>query len=192
MGKRGRLDNGDHEIQDLLAYEVGHIYDAEHRFLEGQQEMVQKATDHSLEKALQEHIEQTRLHIRNLEQVFGMLGQQPRRQTSHVAQWLVNEAQQSIEQAEGEAIRDCAINVAVIKVEHFEVGSYRGIVTGAQLMGHAEMADRLDQNMRQEEETARIAERSMGELLRNAQQAEKERGGLIDKVKEVTDRLTGQ
>lgn len=59
-------------------------------------------------------------------------------------------------------------------------------------MGHAEMADRLDQNMRQEEETARIAERSMGELLRNAQQAEKEREGLIDKVKEVTDRLTGQ
>ncbi|MBV9454120.1 MAG: DUF892 family protein [Rubrobacter sp.] len=180
------------KTQDLLAYEVGHLYDAEHRFLESQQEMVRKATDHNLEKALQEHIEQTRLHIRNLEQVFGMLGQQPRRQTSHVAQWLVNEARQSIQQAQSEDIRDCAINVAVIKVEHFEMGSYRGMVTGAQLMGRSEMADLLDQNMRQEEETARIAERSMGDLLRNVQQAEKEAGGLMDKVKEVKDRLTGQ
>ena len=180
------------KTQDLFAYEVGHIYDAEHRFLESQQEMVQEATDQDLEKALQEHIEQTRLHIRNLEQVFELLGQQPRRQTSHVAQWLVNEAQQSIQQAQSDAIRDCAINAAVIKVEHFEMGSYRGVVTGAQLIGQSEVANLLDQNMRQEEETARIAERSMGELLRKAQQAEKEKEGLMDKVKEVKDRLTGQ
>src|SRR5947209_2501540 len=113
---------------NLLAYEVGHIYDAEHRFLESQQEIVQKATDQKLEKAIQEHIEQTRLHIRNLEQVFDLLGQQPRRQTSHVAQWLVNEAQQSTQQTQGDAMRDCAINAAVIKVEHFAMGSYRGMV----------------------------------------------------------------
>jgi hypothetical protein len=41
--------------------------------------------------------------------------------------------------------------------------------------------------MRQEEETARIAERSAGKLLRKAQQAEEK--GLIDKAK---DKLTGQ
>ena len=178
--------------QDLFAYEVGHIYDAEHRFLQSQQEMAEKATDQNLKKALREHIEQTRLHIRNLERVFDLLGHQPRRQTSHVAQWLVNEAQQSIQQAHNDALRDCAINAAVIKVEHFEMGSYRGMVTGAQLMGQTEMADLLDQNMRQEEETARIAERSTGELLRKAQQAEKEERGLIDKVKEAKDKLTGQ
>jgi ferritin-like metal-binding protein YciE len=177
------------KTQELFTYEVGHIYDAEHRFLESQQEMTQKATDQDLEKALQEHIEQTRLHIRNLEQVFELLGQQPRRQTSHVAQWLVNEAQQSIQQAQSDAIRDCTINAAVIKVEHFEIGSYRGVFTGAQLMGQSEVANLLDQNMRQEEETARIAERSTGELLRKAQQAEKEKEGLMNKVK---DRLTGQ
>ena len=105
----------------------------------------------------------------------------------------MNEAQQSIQQTQGEeAIRDCAINAAVTKVEHFEMGSYRGMVTGAQLRGQTEMADLLDQNMRQEEETARVAERRMGELLRKAQQAEKEKEGLIDRVKEVKDRLMGQ
>src|SRR5919199_242870 len=165
--------------QDLFVYELGDIYDAEHRFLEGQQEMAQEATDQDLEKAIREHIEQTRLHIRNLEQVFERLGSKPQRQTSHVAQWLVNEAQQSIQQARNDAIRDCAINAAVIKVEHFEMGSYRGMFTGAQLMGQTEIANLLEQNMRQEETAARIAERSAGKLLRKAQQAEEK--GLIDK-----------
>jgi ferritin-like metal-binding protein YciE len=178
---------------DLFVYEIGHIYDAEHRFLESQWEMAQKATDQDLEKAIRGHIEQTRLHIRNLEEIFDLLDQQPRRQTSHVAQWLVNEAQQTIQQVQDEALRDCAINASVIKVEHFEVGSYRSMFTGAQLMGQTEMAELLDQNMRQEEETARIAERSAGELLRKARQAEKpEEEGLMDKVKGIKDRLTGQ
>ena len=180
--------------QDLFVYELGDIYDAEHRFLEGQQEMAQKATDQSLEKAIQEHIEQTRLHIRNLELVFERLDRQPQRQTSHVAQWLVNEARQSIQGAQNDAVRDCAINAAVIKVEHFEMGSYRTMFTGAQLMGRTEIANLLEQNMRQEEEAARIAERSTAELLQKAQPT-KEQGaqeGLIDKAKGKLNELWGQ
>ena len=176
--------------QDLFVYELGDIYDAEHRFLEGQQEMAQKAVDQDLEKAIREHIEQTRLHIRNLEQVFERLGSKPQRQTSHVAQWLVNEAQQSVQETQNDAIRDCAINAAVIKVEHFEMGSYRTMFTGAQLMGHTEIAELLEQNMRQEEEAARIAERSAGELLRKAQRSQEE--GLIDKARGKLNELRDQ
>ncbi len=175
--------------QELFLRELTHIYDAEHRFLEGQQEMAQQATDQELEGALQEHIEQTRLHIRNLEEVFDRLGQQPQRATSNVAQGLVTEAQLSIQEAQNDALRDCAINSAVIKVEHFEMGSYRVMLKGAQLMGHAEIAELLNQNLRQEEETAQTAEQSAPDLLQKARQAEEEEKGLIDKAR---DRLKGQ
>jgi ferritin-like metal-binding protein YciE len=180
--------------QDLFVYELRDIYDAEHKFLEGQQEMVQEATNQKLEKAIQEHIEQTRLHIRNLELVFERLDRQPQRQTSHVAQWLVNEARQSIQGAQNDAVRDCAINAAVIKVEHFEMGSYRTMFTGAQLMGRTEIANLLEQNMRQEEEAARIAERSVAELLQKAQPTKEqgEQEGLIDKAKGKLNELRGQ
>ena len=180
--------------QDLFVYELRDLYDAEHKFLEGQQEMVQEATDQKLEKSIQEHIEQTRLHIRNLELVFERLDRQPQRQTSHVAQWLVNEARQSIQGAQNDAVRDCAINAAVIKVEHFEMGSYRTMFTGAQLMGRTEIANLLEQNMRQEEEAARIAERSVAELLQKAQPTKEqgEQEGLIDKAKGKLNELRGQ
>ena len=176
--------------QEKLVHELCLAYDAEHQFVEGQQEMAREATDQDLESAVREHIEQTRLHIRNLEEVFHHLDRRPQRQTSVVAQGLVSEAQKDIQEAQNEAIRDCLVDAAVIKVEHFEMGSYRGMVTGAQQMGQTEIADLLSENLRQEEATARIAEQSAPELLQKAMQAgEQDEGGLVDKAKE---KLTGQ
>jgi ferritin-like metal-binding protein YciE len=53
----------------------------------------------------------------------------------------------------------------VIKVEHFEMGSYRGLVTAAQQMGQDEIVNLLQQNMREEEQTAQTAEQSAPQLL---------------------------
>lgn len=182
---------------ELFLHELRELYDAEHRFIEGQQEMVQSATDVDLKSALQTHIEETEQHANNLEQVFRNVGAEPERVTNEVATGLVSEAQEGIQEAQSEALRDVAIDAAVIKVEHFEIGSYRGIITGARLMGQEEAVNLLEANLRQEEETARIAENSAEELLQKAmqEQGQQTRGGqqeeesLVDKAK---DKLTGQ
>ncbi len=176
--------------QELFLHELTEIYDAEHRFLEGQAVLVNRATDQELQRAIRNHIYQTRQHIGNLEQVFRELGQEPRRQTNEVAQGLVSEAQQSIQEAESDALRDCLIDAAVIKVEHFEIASYRSMVTGAQLIGQSMIVDLLNANLQQEEETAQTAEQSAEKLLQKAMQAEEpEPEGLVDKIK---DQLKGQ
>lgn len=176
--------------QELFLHELTEIYDAEHRFLEGQAVMVNKAADQELQRAIRNHIHQTRQHIGNLEQVFRELGQEPRRETNEVAQGLVSEAQQIVQEAESDALRDCLIDAAVVKVEHFEIASYRGLVTGARLMGQSMVVDLLNANLQQEEETAQTAEQSAEELIQKAMRTEEpEEEGLIDKVK---DRLRGQ
>jgi ferritin-like metal-binding protein YciE len=151
--------------QELFVHNLSEIYDAEHQFVEGQQEMAQQASDQDLKSAIEEHIDQTQQHARNLEQVFEQLGQQPQRATNEVAQGLVSSAQQLMQETQDENLRDCAINAAVIKVEHFEMGSYRGLVTAAQQMGQDEIVDLLQQNLQQEEQTAQTAEQSAPELL---------------------------
>ena len=78
---------------------------------------------------------------------------------------MVSEAQQNMQEAQNDALRDCAINAAIIKVEHFEMGSYRGLVTAAQQMGQDEIVDLLQQNLQQEEQTAQTAEQSAPQLL---------------------------
>jgi ferritin-like metal-binding protein YciE len=151
--------------QELFVHALSEIYDAEHRFIEGQQEMAQQATDQDLRSAIEEHISQTEQQVRNLEQVFEQLGHQPQHATNEVAQGLVSTARQVMQEAQNENLRDCAINAAVIKVEHFEMGSYRGLVTAAQQMGQDEIVNLLQQNVQQEEQTAQIAEQSAPELL---------------------------
>ena len=179
-------------VQGLFVSELYGVYDAEHRFLDGQVKMIHKATDHELQRSVENHIVQTRQHIGNLEQVFRELGEEPRRETNEAAQGLVSEAEQGIGEAQSDALRDCLIDAAVIKVEHFEVGSYRSLLTGARLvMGQQSIAvDLLEANLRQEEETAQIAEQSAETLLQKALRAEApEAEGLLDKIKQVRDKL---
>jgi ferritin-like metal-binding protein YciE len=154
--------------QELFLHDLRELYDAEHRFVEGQQEMAEKANAQDLKGAIQNHIGQTEQHVRNLEQVFRELGQEPERATNEVAQGLVSEAREGMQEAQTDALRDCAINASVIMVEHFEIGSYRGLANAAGVMGHTEIVHLLNQNLSQEEETASIAENSVGELLRKA------------------------
>ncbi len=176
--------------RELFLHELAEIYDAEHRFLEGQAVMVNRATDDELQSSIRNHILQTRQHIGNLEQVFRELDEESRRETNEVAQGLVGQAQTSVQEAESDALRDCAIDAAVIKVEHFEIASYRSLVTGAQLMRQSKVVDLLNANLEQEEETAQIAEQSAEKLLQTAMEAEEpEPEGLVDKIR---DKFMGQ
>jgi ferritin-like metal-binding protein YciE len=84
------------DVRELFVCELGYIYDAEHRFLEGQREMAQEASDPELEEALQRHIEQTEQHIRNLEQIYERVGHDPERLSSEAAQGLVNKAREDL------------------------------------------------------------------------------------------------
>jgi ferritin-like metal-binding protein YciE len=117
------------------------------------------------QSVIEDHIGQTQQQARNLEQIFEQLGQQPQRATNEAAQGLVSEAQLVMQETQDENLRDCAINAAVIKIEHFEMGSYRGLVTAAQQMGQDEIVDLLQQNLREEEQTAQTAEQSAPQLL---------------------------
>jgi ferritin-like metal-binding protein YciE len=54
--------------QEKFVHELCLVYDAEHRFLEAQQEMIQQASDEELQGMIQQHIDQTQQHIQNFEQ----------------------------------------------------------------------------------------------------------------------------
>ena len=155
-------------LQEKLLNELADIYDAEHQFLEAQQQMLQQASDQQLQSMLQTHIDQTQQQIENLEQVYSQMGQQPERQTCEAAEGLVADGQKKVQEAQAGPIRDTLIAGAQLKVEHYEVASYRGLLTGAQQMGQSEIAGLLLQNLQQEEQTALLVEQSAPMLLQKA------------------------
>ncbi len=179
--------------RELFLHELAEIYDAEHTFVFGLEAMNQGASDENLKSATQNHLEQTRGHIQNLEQVFNQLGQEPYRETNEIAQGAAKELQQGLAEAhQSPELVDCVIISAAIKVEHFEIASYRALITAAQQMGQEEIVNLLQQNLQEEEEAAQIAEQSAPDLIQKAMQSEGEQQedkGLIDQLK---DKFTGQ
>jgi len=165
-------------LQEKFTHELADIYDAEHQFLKGQEELLQNATDPKLKEMLTQHIEETRQQIKNLEQVFSLLAEQPRREMCDGARGLVSEGQKLIREIPNqEVLRDCAIVGAANKVEHYEISTYRGLITGAELTGQQEVADLLEQNLQQEERTAERLEQSLTQFLQQAAQVEGTRAG---------------
>lgn len=163
-------------LEEKMLHEVCDIYDAEHQFLEAQQQMIQKANDGQVKSMLQEHIQQTEQQIRNLEQVFQSLGQQPKREKCAAAAGLVSEGQKLLKEVEGNRqLIDLAIAGSQSKVEHYEIASYRGLITGAQQMGQQEIVTLLQQNLQQEEQTAQKVEQSTPQLVQQAMSS-KQRG----------------
>ena len=160
-------------LQEKFMHGLGDIYDAEHQFLKGQDEMLKNATDGNLQQMIQLHMEQTRQHISNLDQVFSLLGEQSQREMCVGAKGLISEGQKVMKDtSKYNALRDCAIAGAASKVEHYEIAAYRDLITAAQLMGQQQIVGLLQQNLQQEEQTAAKIEQSAPMLLQTAMQAE--------------------
>ena len=156
-------------LEEKFRRELGDIYDAEHQFLEAQQQMLGQATAPPLRKLLEQHIPQTEQQIKVLEQVFAALGEEASRVKCQGATGLINENKKTLKDVSGNpALIDLAIAGGSAKVEHYEVSCYRGLVAGAEAMGQSKAAKLLQKNLAQEEQTATKIEQSLPKLLQQA------------------------
>jgi ferritin-like metal-binding protein YciE len=159
--------------REMYLHELGDIYDAEQQFLKGQEEMLRNATDQKLKTGIQQHITESEQHVKNIEQVFELLGEKPKAEKCPAAAGIVTEAKQGMKEAGTDAIRDCMIGESAEKAEHYEIVSYHGLIEGAQLMGQREIVTLLQQNLEQEEKTAKKLEQNAPALLKKAMEADK-------------------
>jgi len=160
-------------LQEKFQHELQDIYDAEHQFLKGQEEMLANATDSTLKEMINKHMQQTQGHISNLEQIFRLMGIPAQRVMCDGAKGIVSEGQKLMQETSGvPEICDTAILDAASKVEHYEISSYRGLIAGAKVMGQSQVLNLLHQNLMQEEQTAQLIEQTEPAMLQRAMGAE--------------------
>ncbi|MEO8288024.1 MAG: DUF892 family protein [Chloroflexota bacterium] len=160
-------------LQEKYQHELEDIYDAEHQFLKGQEEMLANATDPNVKQMINTHMRQTEGHIRNLEQIFSLMGMRAQRTTCAGAKGIVTEGQMIMKETSSvPEIRDAAILGAASKVEHYEIATYRGLITGAKMMGQTEVMNFLQKNLAEEEHTANLIEQSEPTILQKAMGAQ--------------------
>jgi ferritin-like metal-binding protein YciE len=157
------------DLEQKFIYEICGIYDAEIRFLEAQQMMLQCVKNSQLKSMISSHIQETQQQIKNLEQVFSTMGQQPQRINCDAAAGLVSDGQKlMLLTAESPEILDLCLANGQAKVEQFEITCYRALVKGAEQMQQKQVMQLLQQNLQQEEQTFQKIEQSIPQLLQQA------------------------
>jgi ferritin-like metal-binding protein YciE len=159
--------------QEKFVHEMGDIYDAENQFLKDMEQLVRQASDPTLQSLIQDNIGYTQQQIKNLDQVFTLIGGRPRQQRNDAAAGLVAEAQRIVKEASTPVLRDCVIGDVTSKNEHYEIASYRTLVGSAEALGQKQAMPLLKQNLQQVEQTAQRIEQAAPQLLKKALSAER-------------------
>lgn len=151
-------------LHDLFIDELRDILGAEKQLLKGLKKMATKAVNENLREAFNTHYEETSEQIERLKQVFSSIDASPRAKKCKAMEGLLNEAEEIIDDFEGNEALDAALIAAAQKIEHYEIASYGCLVTYATLMGHNEAKELLATTLAQEKETdAKLTDIAMSE-----------------------------
>lgn len=136
-------------LRETFFEELGSIYDAEKQLLKALPKMAQAAEHEDLRRALEEHLEQTEGQIERLEQVFEVIGEEPKTKPCKAIQGLIQETEALIKEHQGDAALICAAQ----KMEHYEIASYGSLHSWARLLGEEDAADLLEETLDEERDT---------------------------------------
>jgi len=156
MGQQGSEETPSY-LQKFFLEQVKDMYYAEQELLKAMPEIKNAATTEELEDAIEEHMQQTRRHVKRLEKVFSMIGQKPEGKRCEAMDGLIKECKTIIRETEENSMtRDAALIIAQQKIEHYEIASYGGLIALALTMGLERAADILDKTLAEEEMTDQL------------------------------------
>jgi len=146
-------------LQKLYTGELRDLYNAENQLLKALPKMAKAASSEELKEAFEKHLEQTKGHVKRLEQVFEELDEKPKGKTCRAMKGLIEEGSEILQQEGEESILDAGIIVAAQKVEHYEIASYGSVRTFAHLLGQNKAAELLQTTLDEESETNELLNR---------------------------------
>lgn len=163
-------------MQSAFVEEIRDLYDAEKQLVRALPKMAKAASSEELRAAFQEHLEVTKGQVARLEEVFQMISEKPRSKACKAMKGLVEEGQEIMAEDQEEHLLDLALIGAAQKIEHYEIAGYGTVRTFAQAIGNKEMAQLLEQTLKEEEATDKKLTQIAKSLYKVAQKAEKSSG----------------
>lgn len=169
-------------LQNLFLDELADIYDAEHQLVKALPKMAKAATCTHLQKAILSHLEETKGHVKKVEQVFECFGAKAKANTCEATMGLLEEADEIASDFDGSPAINAALISAAQKVEHYEMASYGCLHEWAGVLGNQEAADLLEEILDEEKAangalTDLARERSNDEALGESEEGDLEAVG---------------
>jgi ferritin-like metal-binding protein YciE len=155
---------GNSPLETFFIDALKDIYWAEKELLKALPKMKAATTTTELSTAIEEHLGQTKGHVKRLEQVFELLGKPAEAKVCFAMQGLVKEGDSIVQETtEGSMTRDAAIIMAAQKVEHYEIATYGSLVEYAKTLGLNEAHGILQATLEEE----RMADQGLTLIAQN-------------------------
>ncbi|PYX58378.1 MAG: ferritin-like domain-containing protein [Acidobacteria bacterium] len=140
-------------LQELYVDNLKDLYSAENQLVKALPKMAKAASSDELRQGFEEHLEQTRGHVQRLEQVFEMLGENPKGKKCAGMEGLIKEGSEIMDEDFEGAVMDAALISAAQRVEHYEIAAYGTVCAFAELLEENEHATLLGETLQEEKET---------------------------------------
>lgn len=137
-------------LEDLFNHTLQDIYYAEKRILKTLPTLIEGASDAELKKGLKQHLTETEGQVRRLEEVFEMLGQEPKGTRCPGIDGILSEGDSLLGDVDGRSVTNAAIVASAQAVEHYEITRYGSLIAWAEEMGRHDLIPRFEANLREE------------------------------------------
>lgn len=138
-------------LDKLFLEELKDVYNAEKQILRALPKMAKAAESPDLQQAFTKHLKETEGHVQRLERIFKELGQATRGKKCKGMEGLLEEGKEVLEEEGEPAVIDAALISSAQRVEHYEMAAYGCLRTYAELLGHSEAEQLLQQTLDEEE-----------------------------------------
>ena len=142
--------------RELFLHELGDVLYAEQTLVKTLPKLQEEASDEELARGFGEHLEETRQHVKNLEQAFEALGEPAKAEKCPGIDGIKKEHDDFVsDESPSQEILDAFLTGAGARTEHYEIAAYEGLVTMAEATGEDEVARLLSENLEQEKQALR-------------------------------------
>lgn len=140
-------------LHDLFELKLQGLHDAEKQLVKALATLAGQATDPRLRLNLEQHLDETKIHVKRLEDAAFNLNLDLKGPACQVMTSLIAEGQQHIARCTFDEVRDAAIIGAAQAIEHYEIAQYGTAVYFAKCLAYEVEAALLTATLAEEKKT---------------------------------------
>jgi ferritin-like metal-binding protein YciE len=143
-------------INDVFTHEIQDLHSAETQLVGALPKLAQAASSGELREAFEHHLEETREHVRRLDEISAQSGIMAGGETCKGMAGLIAEGEEIVMAQGDPAAKDAALISAAQRVEHYEIAAYGTARTLADLLDNDTAKDLLDQTLDEESQADKL------------------------------------
>lgn len=137
-------------LEDLFLDGLADLYYSEQQLVKALPKMAKTATHEELRAAFESHLAETEGHVKKCEQIFELMGKEPKTKKCKAILGIIDEAEELISENKKMPTINAALVLGGQKAEHYEIASYGTLREWAKHLQRQDVATLLDEILAEE------------------------------------------